>query len=241
MLARKMIKNFTIYGERCSGVDLLEATMIDNFNLPPTWEYGDKYCFGLDDNSILKDEGQTLFLSIVRHPYDWLNCLFKRYLESSNITETKNNLFSGVESLFNEWGSVVKYIESKNSIASFLFDSCYCTDYEIPEDLSLKYSKRYANIFDLRRDKLNYLYYTLSQLTQRYMIIRYEDLYFQEEKVVEEISNRFNLSRNYQNPIEKEIVKYDDRLVPFAYKINKSIDWEAEYNYFYTPQRINYY
>ena len=69
------IKNFTIYGERCTGTNYLELLIEKNFGIPVTWDYGWKHYFGFSN---LSNSNQTLFLGIVRHPLDWLNSFWNQ-------------------------------------------------------------------------------------------------------------------------------------------------------------------
>jgi hypothetical protein len=68
-----MIKKFTIYGERCSGTNYLENLVLENFDVELTREYGSKHFFGFSD---LSGSDDTLFIGIVRNPYDWFNSLY---------------------------------------------------------------------------------------------------------------------------------------------------------------------
>ena len=64
-----MLNKFTIYGERCSGTTYLEQIINLNFKADITWEYGWKHFFGFHD---LTNSDDTLFICIVRNPYDWI-------------------------------------------------------------------------------------------------------------------------------------------------------------------------
>ena len=57
-----MIKQVTIYGERCSGTNYLEQLLLSNFEVEITWEYGWKHFFGHAD---LSNSDDVLFIGIV--------------------------------------------------------------------------------------------------------------------------------------------------------------------------------
>ena len=40
------IKNFTIFGERCSGTNYVQQLILKNFDTEITWKYGWKHFFG---------------------------------------------------------------------------------------------------------------------------------------------------------------------------------------------------
>ena len=69
-----MIKNYTIYGERCSGTNYLQELMKENFDIDITWEYGWKHFFGHNN---LCNSDNTLFICIIRNINNWLNSLYK--------------------------------------------------------------------------------------------------------------------------------------------------------------------
>ena len=66
------ITKFAILGERCSGTNFLEESILSNFNITHTNEHGNKhfFCFNKYDNANTSD---TLFIGIIRNPIYWLN------------------------------------------------------------------------------------------------------------------------------------------------------------------------
>ncbi len=101
-----MIDNFTIYGERCSGTNFLENSIKENFELELTWKYGFKHFFGHDS---LKNSDNTLFIGIVRNPFDWINSFYE---EKHNLPE-----------------------EISNNINSFLFKYIYLDIFKSKNDI----------------------------------------------------------------------------------------------------------
>ena len=68
-----MFKNYTIYGERCSGTNYLKNIIDTNFDIEFTQKFGFKHFFGFSD---LTNTDDILFIGIVRNPYDYLNSLY---------------------------------------------------------------------------------------------------------------------------------------------------------------------
>ena len=68
------MKEFTIYGERCSGTNYLEELLLLNFDVEIVWDYGWKHFFGFDD---LTNSDDTLFIGIIRNLEDWINSLYR--------------------------------------------------------------------------------------------------------------------------------------------------------------------
>lgn len=174
-----MIKYFTIYGERCSGTNFLESSIINNFKIDITWNYGWKHFFGNYDFSIKKKEtDETLFIGIIRDPINWLDSLYKN---PHHIPQ--HNRLSPNEFLLNEHYST---IDNYSSI-------------EEHADRNIITKKRYKNIFELRQVKTNYLIYFMPAYVKNYVFIKYEDLKNNYDFVLLDIQQKFNLIRHNNN------------------------------------------
>lgn len=215
-----MVKNFTIYGERCSGTNCLETLFTGSsyyeknynkcFDIPVTWDFGWKHFFGHDTDKIKKEGDNTLFIGIVRNPYDWLMSLHE-ILHHVPLENHEINNF-----LLNEWYSLNLEKESKN----------FGKEYE--EDKNWKTKKRYKNIFELRKNKMEYLYNEMPQIAKNYMLLKYEDLHKHQNQIISYISDHFGLKvvnknvirfkKNKSRKIEREIKKI----------IDKNINWKIE-------------
>ena len=143
-----MITKFTIYGERCSGTNYLEELITANFDVELTWEYSHKHFFGFND---LSQSDDTLFIGIVRHPYNWINSLFRT---PYHLAGFRNNLYN------------------------FLNKECvsYMYSYEVVNDRNMYTNERFKNIFELRHTKIKFLMEDMPNKVKNYIFIRYEDL-----------------------------------------------------------------
>lgn len=224
-----MIKNIKIYGERCSGTNFLEAIITGNsyfhhnhkpaFDLPTSKEYGDKHFFGFADEKIITKSKDTLFIAIVRHPYEWLSSLFLHKHHIPKCNHTLPNF------LFNEWYSIDHVKESKNY------------NKEIHKDRNYENNKRYENIFELRTKKLNYLYYTMPFLAENYMIIRYEDLCTHQNDIIKKISKKFNIKIINENYIKANPNPPKYVLSEYETQIAYSLDWSIENKFHYNDMK----
>lgn len=227
-----MIKNFTIYGERCSGTNFLEAIITGNsyfhsghkpaFDVPITWDFGHKHFFGFNDQDIVNYGSETLFIGIVRHPYDWMNSLFANKHHLPQINYSPENF------LFGEWYSIDHDRFSDTFLKEYL------------EDRNYKSKNRYKNIFELRRNKCAYLYNHMPQLAENYLLIRYEELKENPNEIVESISSRFGLKIINRDFIDAKITIKKNILEDYEDKITKNIDWKIEnlIGYNYPPRDI---
>jgi len=163
-----MCKKFTIYGERCSGTNYLEQMIQNNFNISVTWDYGWKHYFGFYNFIKSAEEDDTLFICIVRNPFDWIHSFFK---SQHHLIHTDN---------FEEF--VKRPIVSLNDSTIIEEDKNYLT------------GKYYNNIFELRFYKNYYLLNILPKKVKNYIFIRYEDLLNDHINVMSNIQEIFNLS-----------------------------------------------
>lgn len=204
------IKYFTIYGERCSGTNFLEASIITNFNIEVTWEYGWKHFFGnyIFDKTNQR-QNETLFIGIVRDPIEWLDSFYK---EPHHIPQ-----------------------QNKVSPDAFLLNQHYSTidNYSPIEEMADRHiitKERYKNIFQLRQVKNNYLIYFMPAYVNNYVFIKYEDLNAHYDVILSDIQKKFNLKRHQNNssPNFTKIIKYKGFAQESAY-IKKSINFSKKY------------
>ena len=180
-----MIKNFTIFGERCSGTNFLEKSIIENFEIDITWKYGWKHFFGHHNFTNDNEEDETLFICIIRDPIDWINSLLidKHHMPKENIKDINTFLFNTFYS--------VKNID---------------TNEEILEDRNMITKQRYKNIFELRKVKNDFLIIKLPKLVKNYVIIKYEDLRDNFYNVMYYLQINFNLIK--KNDVFFKSIKY---------------------------------
>lgn len=177
-----MIKNFTIYGERCSGTNYLEQLMLMNFDIKLTWKYGHKHFFGFSN---LSNSDDTLFIGIVRNPYKWINSLYreKHHLPSS--------LFDSFDSFLNNE-----------------FWSHNDAGHELMGDRHIYTKKRYKNIFEMRYTKMKFLSEDMPKKVKNYIFIRYEDLLTNFDVIMNKIKNKgLKVKENIQFPLNTDKYK----------------------------------
>lgn len=225
------IKYVTFFGERCSGSTFLMNAIIKNFNIQLTWKYGWKHFFGFNN---LQNSEDTLFIAIVRDPYEWLGSFSRtpHYFKE----HVKNN--------------INKFLTSE--IASYNLDPKDTKmlgvklGKEILQDRNIYNKKvRYKNIFELRNMKIKYLLDDLPKLVKNYYFITYENFLARYNTILRRIGTKFNLIKRHPNfiPIENhtgskehkkfEPIKYDlsDDVMNL---INKNLNWNIE-------NRLGYY
>jgi hypothetical protein len=192
------LQNFTIFGERSSGTELLSKLMIQNFDLPYTQQFGSTHFFGFYDfNNIFTE--QTLFLSIVREPVDWLNAFYQnpQYVPLENqelsafLSKPFYSLWTGTNGLARTNGSTDSTITVSTSHNTNL--SYFIPDL-IHEDLHIHTKQQYNTIFELRKVKTDYLTKEIPKIVKHTVLIRYEDLVENTKLVLETLQGQFKLT-----------------------------------------------
>jgi hypothetical protein len=219
-----MIKNFTIYGERCSGTNFLKAIFTGQSDgvgtsgqkhngisdLEFVSDYGWKHWFGFSNEKIKQEGDETLFLCIVRDCYDWIYSLYTKKHHVPPINHTINNFLLG------EWYS----IDHKKTSPTYGKENMGDRDMDTQE--------RYKNIFHLRSKKLNYLYNVMPTLAKNYYFLRYEDLCQYPDDVFLELSKKFDLKFKGTSDINTKPSIGHTIYDKYKKIIDENIDWDME-------------
>jgi hypothetical protein len=144
-----MLNRFTIFGERCSGTNFLEESILLNFDTQVTWDYGWKHFFGF---TCLENSDDTLFICIVRNGFTWINSLLSKpyHLDKAMLKTNETFLTHAITSYHK--GSMLR------------------------EDLNMYTHEPYRNIYELRRVKIDFMMKRLPLLVKNLIFVRYEDL-----------------------------------------------------------------
>lgn len=201
------IDKFTIYGERHSGTNFLESCIKQQFGLELTYFFGFKHFFGFtkpETISYHKIARSTLFIGIVRNPYDWLCAMYSSpYHAPRQIRRNFNTL------LTSEWYS----IDDKGK--------------EILHDRNYKTKERYKNLFELRKEKCYYLNNIMPVIAQNYVLLSYDTFLKNHHNYLNIIGHRFNLINQGQapEPFQKNPAQFNHQQKEL---IDSNIDWSIE-------------
>ena len=221
------IYNFTIFGERHSGTNFLErlisgkdswggSSSIKAFEISVTWEYGWKHFFGFHDDLLINSKSSnTLFLGIVRNPYDWLMAMYKMPHHIRDHRGPKwADRFDNIEDFLTNNDLIARYVDP-------------ALNNNINLDINPYTLNGYKNIFELRQVKLHYLLYMLPTIVGNYTLIKYEQLSNNSIKFIENISNYYNIQ--ICNPVHNVHTLSKYTIEPSVKQlINDSIDWSLE-------------
>lgn len=149
------LTHLALLGERSSGTNFLEAALRQNLRLEPTAAFGFKHFFGFHDYA---DElaDRTLFVGIVREPYDWVHSLFS----------TPHHLPSELRD--DQRGFLERQWWSYNNFEAPHREFCH--------DRNMLTGERYQSIFEMRRVKTEFLERRMPALVKNYVLVRYEEL-----------------------------------------------------------------
>jgi hypothetical protein len=200
------IEKFVIYGERHSGTNFLEQCIKRQFDIDRTEFYDNKHFFGWAKPEKITYRGRhTLFIGIVRNPYDWIMAMI-------NVPHHVHHSRMG-------------------DINSFLLGEWYSTDYndkEILEDRNYTNKQRYKNIFEMRKYKYIFLSQIMPIIANNYVLLSYDSFLKNHYNYLNIIGNRFDLKTKGQPPdVDKNKQSYhiNERIFPI---INNNIDWDIE-------------
>jgi hypothetical protein len=200
------ITQYSIFGERHSGTNFLSAVLDSYLSIPRTHEFGHKHWFGFNDTKHLIRSPRTLFINIIRNPYDWINGF---YLTPYHIPQ--KNIISFKNFITKEWYSV------NPDGGEILFDRNFINN------------TRYKNILEMRAFKALYLRHTLPNLVDNYVLIKYEDFISDVNSTINRISEIFSVKLlNFPQTISvipKHPYKTKYELLNY---INNNINWSIE-------------
>lgn len=201
-----VLKNFAILGERCSGTNFLEETISNNFDLEYTAKYGNKHFFCYND---YQNSDETLFIGIIRNPIYWINSLS---VELYHIPEINRKNITNF--LFNEFYSVEDEIDTTSVLDNGIFkinNKPFTYKYNLNmKDLNYLTGQKYKNIFELRKVKNDFLINQINKKVKNYILINYEDLLYNFNIVLKNISEKFSLSPKLSSFIKPKKYKKSD-------------------------------
>ena len=170
------MKAYTILGERNTGTHFLEYAIKFNFDLE--YHKGTKHFFGHSDTADFPPEtaDETIYFCMVRDPIEWVDSLFKRLHHIPPENKVSIDTF-----LKNEWYSIYEQGEQNGQ--------------EILEDRNMVTKKRYANIFEMRKEKHAFFLSKIQEKAKNIYLIQYEDLVSNYETILQDIKEKFHLKR----------------------------------------------
>lgn len=221
--------HFTILGERCSGTTFLQLAIQKNFDLKVTWKYGWKHFFGFTSYG---NSANCLFISIIRHPLDWINSFYN----------TPHHLCS-------------KFRGNPNAFLNDPIFSVYDSGYgkqgrDMENDYHIFKKRRYHNIFELRKVKALFQFETIPKRVKNHIFIRYEDLRDNYHETLTKIANDFNLTPKHENFVEIKTYKTSNepfpklskkrfKLIDILEKIDKPTELKIGYDINSEWEKIN--
>lgn len=143
---KQSIQNFTIFAERHCGTNFLEKWIKKSLNIPVTWKYGWKH-FWTHHEKTIPYSNNTLFIGIVRNPYNWIPAMHK-----------------------NPYHII---LDPKITLLNFM----NCKIMSIGNKTGNLLEQEYNDIFHLREIKNNHLLNTMPCICENYLLLNYESLF----------------------------------------------------------------
>jgi hypothetical protein len=237
-----------IFGERCSGTNFVSQLLTQNFKtLSSTHEFGHKHfpwwfdtpeenetlkLLGYDTKQTrLENSDQSLFIVVIRHPYDWLKS-FYRTPHHVHPDLLGKGFFHFISQTWKPAGPksyqgvAYNLIDGKNPFSHHPFE----------------------NILELRTCKMqNYL--KMGSLVKNFLLVRYEDARENPQGLIDFISAYYEIA---PDPLFTPITTYKGQPDTPIYKkqvyapiktenllfINEHLDWELEHELGYFEEPI---
>ncbi len=172
-----MILNYTLFGERNSGTNYLRQVLDSLIDVPFTSVYGFKHWYIRDhvprcrpntttDNECIKsikDHHHTLFVFIVRNPFDWTSAMFRRPYHIPDCS--RSNMSEFVTQPYQAYEKNRPPNHTQSSETPWVLDPKTNT-YFIEEA---------KNILELRNVKNNH-FYGLKKTVRYFAMVRLENL-----------------------------------------------------------------
>jgi hypothetical protein len=226
-----MILDYTIFGERNSGTNYLKKSLQENLQIPFTQKYGFKHWFIKDldlrgrpntttDNECLKSldfSDHTLFIYILRNPYDWVGAMYER---PYHINEAdKSSLFKFISNPHISYEVVQPSDHGENSQSAWFKD-------ELSQTFFIEESE---NLISLRNQK-NQHFKSLAETVKYFFLIRQEHLYSDLIEMIERFELEIRLGNEFTLLDYIPPRKYDiDEQTKIFIQENLKNDFDSEY------------
>lgn len=212
-----MIKDFQLYGERCSGTNYFHGLFQILTELPGRETYIQKYgwkhfFFHQKYMDRVKNQGDDiLFIGLARDPYDWLHSLFNKKYHVPVINRENMKSF-----LLNEYWSTHKVQPNEKP------------ETEIMEDRNLN-EQRFKNIFEARAIKCEYLVEGLKNTAKHSHFVNYTNWLTDTKAETKKICDKFDINFNGEKELPGQRETRCFNIDPEIKKIiDDNLDWETE-------------
>lgn len=208
------ILDFALMAERHCGTNFINQYITEVYNIPNNLSFGHKHFFGFNNEYIANNSKNTLFIGIVRNPYDWIKAMFKEPYH---------------------WNKYAGHPDPPNTILKLITDPIrhFYNKQELNIDNHIIENRPYKNIFELREIKNNYLLHTIKNFANNYLLINYEIIYSDIKKFTSTINTKFNINPSHRDN-EFTPTKYSIADQNILNIINDNLNWDLE-------NSLNYY
>lgn len=222
-----MIKDFALYGERCSGTNYITYTFksLTGFSAYPLFgkQFGWKHFFyqqKYTDSLKTKEADEVLFLCVARNPYQWLASLFKK---QHHLPECRRTSFKSF--LLDEYWTTHR-VQLNDKVETEDFD-----------DRNLN-GERFKNIFEARKHKCKYLLEEMPLLVKNYEFITHENFCKDPFNLVKNVCKKYDIpfisDGAFGEPRLPSDYILDDEIQDI---ITANLDWELEKKMGYHPRK----
>jgi len=178
-----MGNEFLLFGERCSGTNVVQSLVEQNFNMKVSWHLGYKHW---PDININWDEVDLPIVLVTRNPFSYFSSLYRKPWHAPE--EIRKLEFS--DFLRSEWWNV--YNEEVRVSPG---DDRYGK--EMPREFFHEEGRRFRNVVEMRSVRLRQLAEIYNSRAKKVVVVDFEELRSDQDSVVHRISRSWNISPVY--------------------------------------------
>jgi hypothetical protein len=177
------VTRFKVIGERCSGTYYTQRLIEHNLDISHTEEYGHKHFWSKRREGYPKD---LLLVMVVREPYSWLQSFYEKKWHLPDH-------FHKID--FRPFLQEPIYSIKDHNIPSISGE----VGDEIMADRNFSTKGRYKDIFELRHQKLTFMFHEFPKMCSNMILIRLEDLQNDYQKVLKDLQWQFELEKKLES------------------------------------------
>lgn len=226
-LEKMPINYIKVFGERNSGTNYLSSLLA--MNVKNIELLGGKYGWkhGFVNHEVLKGANDTLFLVIFKDPYSWAVSMRGKPHHAPQLHKLPFSEF-----IRSEWACYTGDNFDKRNLAT----NPVKPEEEMMNERNPNTKKRFGNVMLMRQAKIR-SYLRIGEFTDKFEVVRYEDLLYTPKQVLNKLIRKYELPRTYDRLKLDQGYHGKNPNKPFT---RRRYYLQKEYFDKYTPEDLTY-